>query len=76
MSGAQDTKSHYESPRPWQRWGEGGFGRKSEGRRNHAAEKSPPEGFARQRSNEQAKGSRAKEGGAPRGNEDVAWDLA
>jgi hypothetical protein len=73
MSGAQDGKSHYESPRSRRRW-EGGFGWKSKGGRNRAAKKSPPEGFVHQWSDEQWKGSRAKEGGEPRGNEEIARD--
>jgi hypothetical protein len=56
--------------------GEGGFGRKSGGGGDHVAQKRPLEGFTRQRSNEQGKDLRAKEGGAPRGNEEVARDPA
>jgi hypothetical protein len=52
------------------------LGGNPEGGGNHVAQKRPLEGFARQRSNEQGKDLRAKEGGAPRGNEEVARDPA
>jgi hypothetical protein len=64
MSGAQDGKSHYESPRMRQRWGEGDLGGNPKG-----VEITWQRRALR-------KDSRAKEGGAPRGNEEIAWDLA